>query len=319
MQTHSARPRGGGGVNDAGAAREPLFILASPRSFTSLVCAMIGQHRCAYGLPEVNLMLADTLDEMLKISADSRQFLQHGILRTVAQLYGGEQTLQTIAMARRWLQRRRGRSCGEVYRELCHKVSPLLLVDKSPAYPRKTETMARIAREFPAARYLYLTRNPCDQGGSMIHAIEGLAELVASRSFDYASDPPAIDPQYEWYRTQARILNFLETIPEERQFHLRGEDFLQDARGRLGEICGWLGIDWSEEEYERLSHPEDSPYACMGPYGAQWGNNPGFQRSPAFRPAAGPALGLDRPLPWRKDDRRLLPEVLELGRDLGYA
>ena len=68
-----------------------------------------------------------------------------------------------------------------------------------------------------------------------------------------------------------------------------------------------------------MSHPEDSAYACMGPYGAQWGNNPGFQRSPAFRPASGPPAAIDRPLPWRKDDRRLLPEVMELARELGYA
>ena len=31
---------------------EPLFILAPPRSFTSVVCAMIGNHPQMLGLPE---------------------------------------------------------------------------------------------------------------------------------------------------------------------------------------------------------------------------------------------------------------------------
>lgn len=41
---------------------EPLFILAPPRSFTSVVCAMIGQHPDMCGLPEVNLAIAGRMD-----------------------------------------------------------------------------------------------------------------------------------------------------------------------------------------------------------------------------------------------------------------
>jgi hypothetical protein len=38
----------------------PLFILAPPRSFTSVICGMIGQHPQMYGLPEVNLFAGET-------------------------------------------------------------------------------------------------------------------------------------------------------------------------------------------------------------------------------------------------------------------
>jgi hypothetical protein len=87
-----------------------------PASFTSLVCAMIGQHSGAYGLPEVNLMLADFAGGTDPPLFGVASFLQHGLIRAVAQLYGGEQTIQTIAMARRWPARRRDRTSGEVYR-----------------------------------------------------------------------------------------------------------------------------------------------------------------------------------------------------------
>ena len=38
---------------------QPLFILAPPRSFTTVTSAMIGQHPEMYGLPETNLFVAE--------------------------------------------------------------------------------------------------------------------------------------------------------------------------------------------------------------------------------------------------------------------
>ena len=39
----------------------PVFVLAPVRSFTSVVCAMIGQHPQMYGLPETNLLCHATV------------------------------------------------------------------------------------------------------------------------------------------------------------------------------------------------------------------------------------------------------------------
>src|SRR5262245_30909041 len=79
-----------------GAVRDPLIILGAPRSFTSVVCAMLGQHPEMYGLPEVNLFVAETMAERRGLIAQP-PWSEHGLLRAVAQLFGGEQTIQTIA------------------------------------------------------------------------------------------------------------------------------------------------------------------------------------------------------------------------------
>jgi len=297
----------------------PLIILASPRSFTSLVCAMLGQHPQAYGLPEVNIFAEPTMDALLQKATAQRQFLIHGVLRTVAELYAGEQTLETISMARRWVNRRREMTAGEIYKEWCAKAAPRRLIDKSPTYSRKTEILERIEAAFPNAQYLYLIRNPIDQGNSMVQAPQGFMQLLVTRSLDFSVDPPRIEPQHEWYKTQVRILEFLENIPDERRFYLRGESLLQEPEARLQEICQWMGLDWSEDACNRMLHPEDSPYAQMGPIGAQWGNNPGFQRSPHFRRAKKAPGTLDRPLPWWENDRRLMPDIAEFARSLGYT
>jgi hypothetical protein len=280
---------------------------------------MIGQHPMAYGLPEVNLFVDETLDELCRRSTRQRQFLIHGLLRTVAELYAGEQTVESIAMAWRWINRRRSHSCGDVYRELCRKVAPRVMVDKSPTYSQKRETLDRSEREFPNARYLFLTRHPIDQGNSMIQAPQGFMQLLASRSLDFSQDPPRVEPQFQWYKTQTSILDFLRHLPPERQFTLRGEDLLLEPEKHLEKICRWLGLEWNEDACARMLRPEDSPFAAQGPLGAPWGNNPGFQRSPKFRRSKKPPGPLDRPLPWREGDHRLFPEVIELARSLGYT
>jgi hypothetical protein len=78
-------------------------------------------------------------------------------------------------------------------------------------------------------------------------------------------------------------------------------------------------LAWDESIYEAMLRTEESPYACMGPLGTQWGNNPGFQKSPAFRESSLKPSSLDGALPWRKDKKGLMPEIVELAQELGYS
>ena len=297
---------------------QPIIVLASPRSFTSLVCAMLGQHPEAYAVPEINLFVTETLKQLIEYSREKRGFMIHGLLRTIAQLYAGEQTIQSIQMARRWMHRRQDLSTADVYRELCCRVAPLRIVDKSPAYSKNLKVLDYVNRTFPNAHYLYLTRHPREQGKSVIKAPQAVATLIAADSIDYSTNPPTIDPQYAWYRRQRKILKFLTTIPAERQMRLRGEDLCNDPRQYLEKICKWLNFSWSESIYQAMLRTQESSYACMGPYGAQWGNNPGFQTSPAFRYRPLAPSQLEGPLPWRSDDKEFIPEVFDVSRELGY-
>mgnify|MGYP006327808131 CR=1 FL=1 len=42
----------------------PVFLLAPPRSYTSLINAMLGQHPQCFGLPELCLFNVETLVEL---------------------------------------------------------------------------------------------------------------------------------------------------------------------------------------------------------------------------------------------------------------
>lgn len=296
----------------------PVFILGSPRSFTSLVCAMLGQNPAAYGLPEMNLFLADTLQELVgELAGGYRQIQLHGLLRTVAQLYGGEQSMNSIDLARRWLMPRLGASTGDVYREIGAKIAPLVFIDKSPSYGLKRSNLERLASAFPEARYLHLLRHPLTQGESIMKIAGGLMVILAD-SIDYDAEPPVIDPQIIWHDMQNTILDFLETIPAERQMRFRGEDVLAEPTVFLPAICEWLEMPADADAVNRMMHPEDSPFATLGPLGAHLGNDPNFLRSAALRSSKARLGTLDVELPWRNDGARFRKEVIEMANRMGY-
>ena len=295
----------------------PIFILASPRSFTSLLCAMLGQHPELYGVPELNLFIAEKLEELVPLNGQRDRKLNAGLLRTVAQVYGGEQTILSVDMARRWLINRLQYNTGEIYLELCRKVAPLRIVDKSPIYSMKTEILHRIRHNFPDANYLHLLRHPRTQGQSVMNIADG-AIAVYSNSIDYSTDPPTVDPQFLWYRMQYNILDFLSNVPAVRQMCLHGEDVLNDPRLYFEKICRWLNISWNDFVFDAILRPQDSPYACFGPYGADLGNDYNFLQPPIFKQRYIPPSKLEGSLPWRPDNKEFLPVVIKLAQDLGY-
>ena len=298
---------------------QPLIILASPHSDASRVAAMLGRHRMLYAVPELNLFVAERLVDVLDRIPGARA---HGLLRAVAQLYTGEQTLETVDTARRWLYRRLQRSGADVHREIAARVAPLRLVDKSHAYTdvRHEGALERLASTWPGASYLHLVRHPRAQGLAWLASPGALHQLFALGAFERSARHTTIDPQIDWYRRQCRIDDFLARIPPERQRRLRLEDLLADPRGELEALCRWLGLSWSERTYRAMIHPERCSYAHLGPYGAETGHDPEFLSSPAFRRGRGAlqAHSLEGALPWRPDRAPFTPGLRELARGYGY-
>jgi hypothetical protein len=297
---------------------DPVLILAPPRSFTSVVCGMLGQHPQLYGLPEVNLFVAETMAERAGFIAVPR-WSEHGLLRAVAELFGGAQTPQTVALAERWLEIRANCSCVSVFRELAERVSPRVLVEKSPRSVMSVEYLYRAVQAFPETRFIHLLRHPRTQGESL-WKLGGELAARNMRGLDYGTDPPTVDFQKAWYSMNVNILTFLAGLPEEQQLQIRGEQIMRDPATHLREIAGWLGLRTDDQAVEAMLHPERSPFACVGPVGAALGNDPSFLREPALRPIKSDSQepSLDGPLPWREDGGEFSDEVRELAMEFGY-
>ena len=305
----------------------PLFILSPPRSFTSVTCGVIGQHPEIFGCPELNLFHDETIEELCtgtkKDGTGRSPFWGNvhldGILRTVAQLYAGEQTLESIEMAKRWLQVRAKHTTTAVHQELCEKVSPLILLDKTPAYVRRSSYLKRLNAAFPDARFIHLVRHPRGQCESVLAARVGPMAAFFMGLVDSNDKEAFVDPQRAWFDSHIRAMKFLSEIPRSRWIRVKGEDFMRDIEGVAVEICTWLGISTSPEAIEAMKHPENSPFACVGPATARFGNDPKFLTSPALRPTNVKDYDFEEPLPWRPDNAVFSEPVQALARSFGYA
>ncbi len=298
----------------------PLFLLAPPRSYTSLINAMLGQHPQCFGLPELCLFNVERLIDLWVRTSDemgSEAKTRHGLLRAVAEIYAGEQSMHAVKMATHWCAARQERTTGEIYRELVAQIDPLVAVEKSPAYTIDIRRMLRIEAAFPDARYIHLTRHPVGMCKSVMALYEGTYALHVN-SIDFLEDRAIIDPQFAWHDANVHILNFLDTIPPERQLRLRGEDVMDDPAFHLRRICRWLGLRDDAAAVEQMMHPERSPFACFGPLDALFGNDPNFLAGPTFRPHKVRMPSLQGAVPWREDGQPLKPEVVALAHELGY-
>lgn len=286
---------------------------------------MIGQHPELYGLPELNLFQCETVGEFNSgIGRDGRSkspywpTMRHGLLRALAELYAGEQTVETVAMAERLLRAREEMRASDLFHQICAKIAPLRAVEKSPGVLRQLVYMERMRDAFPRARFIHLVRNPLGQCNSMLKAKGGIGVLLALASVDRRGDTAEIEPQIMWHDTQVQILRFLDTVPDEQVLTIQGEVFLSDLDRSLPELCRWLDISDAPEALAAMRRPETSPYSCVGPANARLGNDVNFLNAPGLREGNVKNPALDTALPWRKDGDGFHPRVVALAGALGY-
>jgi hypothetical protein len=271
-----------------------LVILGPPRSFTTIVSGMLGQHPQMYGLPEVHLFGAETMAEWWRQCAEATFNMDHGLVRVVAQLFFGDQSEDNVRRAAGWLQRRAHLTTGLLVETLAERLQPRILVDKSPSIVYRVETLRRVYAMFPQARFLHLVRHPrgqrriCDEVPARAEKTRpGATESLAapfSRSYpnggDSASPSSDIDPQRSWLALHRNICEFLEGVPARQTLRVRGEDIVGGLKQGLREVLAWLGLRTDDEAIDEMKHPERSPYACYGPASARFGNDPRFSTRP---------------------------------------
>lgn len=303
---------------ESAAAGAPIFVLAAPRSHSALIGAMLGCNPAAFGVAELNLFVADTLEDAWVEMAVCRQGQMHGLLRTVAQLFAGEQSLAAVAMARRWMMRRLHWPSARVFEEICARAAPFRVVEKSRAHLRDPECLARTAEACPEACYVHIVRHPRAQGLAMAEGGEDDAALVMP-VLDLLVQNDTPKPDELWAAIELRIASFLATIPPERQMRIRAEDVIAAPETQLAAIAAALGLPADKNAVAAMLHPEASPFAAIGPLGANFGDDPDFLRRPSVPSRPAEATSLEGPLPWRPGGAGFADAIAERARGLGYS
>jgi Sulfotransferase family len=309
--------------------------LGAPRSFTSLISTMLGQHPQMYGLPEIQFFMCDTMGEFWDICLMASAPMGDGLVRAVAELIYGGQTEETVQRAHGWIRRRFHWTTGRMLEALAEVVAPRIIVEKSTGTVYNRKFLHRFGAMFPDSRYIHLVRHPRGQSESVFKAmkemqvdgrpLQWLIDLSSYPTIEANQLPSSrnkvaeMDPQNAWFVLNQNVRSFLRTVPPARKLLVRGEDVLSNPDEALRNIAQWLGLRADLDAIEAMKHPEQSPYAHMGPPGAQYGNDALFLKDPVLRPSRAKAQSLDGPLEWRKNGAEFLPEVKQLAAEFGYA
>jgi hypothetical protein len=198
-----------------------LFVIGSPRSGSTLLARMLGAHSRVHAPVETHLLtpLAHLgFYERVDSAPYDPVISQRGIREVVRALPGGE--ADYLAALRAY--------CNSIYESLLAGHSAQLLLEKTPAYALVLDFVARL---YPRARYVVLTRHPMAIWSSYVQSFfDGDHEAAHAHN-----------PLLERY--VPAIGRFLRERPVP-VCHVRYEELVQSPEIQLARICELAGIDF---------------------------------------------------------------------------
>ncbi|QPN59289.1 sulfotransferase [Synechococcus sp. CBW1002] len=261
---------------------DPIFLLSPPRSFSSVVSSIIGQHPDLYCFPELHLLYRDDIGHLLSNKSNIKyaRFAPSGLLRAIAQVHENKQDSAACSRAWMWLANNQSMTSKQLFEYLCNAYYPRVCIEKSPPNTKTIDRMIRLFKYYPNAKFIHLTR-------SVVGASKSLKEFFEFRRTvnSPAAGHPMVKENYAlmWYAMHRNILKFRSIVPPSNFLTVSGEAILSDPRVVLPQLCRWLGVSDDSLCIDEMLKPEASPYAFYGPRMAPCGNDPKFITNPEFR------------------------------------
>ncbi|MDX1997183.1 MAG: amino acid adenylation domain-containing protein [Thermoanaerobaculia bacterium] len=213
-----------------------VFVLAPPRSGTTLLRVMLGGHPQIFAPPELELLNFETLAERREAFAGPQAYRLEGAPRAVVQLTG-----ETADEAQARLERLAddGTSVAEFYGWLQEHLDGRLLVDKTPTYAWDPGTLESAEVMFDEPLYIHLVRHPY----GMIRSFE---EARIDQVFWRTEQPYGRRELAEilWTVAHQNIAKFFEQVPAERRLEVHFERLVREPEAELERLSQFLGIDY---------------------------------------------------------------------------
>ena len=265
-----------------------VFILTSPRSYSSLISTMLGMHPECYPMPELNFFITKTIGEYLsKIKLEVIDN-KDGTLRAVAQVFFGNQTSKSIEKANQFLLTHSNTESRVFFNLIINRIDHKIPIVKAPIYSSKLSFLKNLP---PDAHFIHLVRHPADQFNSM-------SNLIKARYYFLLNEKPSKEKEIlikntkslfqthlengylNWKKEQENILKFLEKIGPLNKHLIKSEDMITDRCSTLKELCLFLRISSANEDLSQMLMPERSPSAFIDAKNPLFGNDPKFLMNP---------------------------------------
>ncbi len=248
----------------------PIFIIATPRSGTTLLTALLHAHRSIAMPPETRFLQVVYREREsfgdLRVAANRRRVAERITAKNT--MFGDlrldrRQVIEAVTNAPPTL----GSLFGTVWQEFARSRGKRRWGEKRPGYWREPKTILRL---FPDAQIIHLVRDPraCAASLSRVAWWEGGVPRSAA----------------VWHMSNRDLDRLGRNLPADQYHRLRYEDLFTDQPGELRRLCDFLGEEFDEAMISHADAARD-----IVPARKQW-----------HRLVAGP-LDATRVEAWRRD------------------
>ena len=215
-----------------------IFILAPPRSGTSLLSLMLAGHPNLVAFNELKLLGFHTLAERNAAYTGKFSLWQEGAIRAVMALKNC-----TVDEAKLLIQdfEQKRYTIKAFYKQLQAWANHKIIVDKTPAYALNIKTLQKIKQDFANPIFIHLVRHPY----AMVNSFEKyhLDQVLYLKEHAYTAKELG---ELVWLESHQNIVEFLKDIPKNQQFQLRYEDLVQQPKQLIKALCTQTGISFHE-------------------------------------------------------------------------
>lgn len=223
-----------------------IFILAPPRSGTTLLRVMLAGHPQLFAAAELQLLPFNTLQERKEAFSGKFSLWLEGTIRAIMELKGCDADEAKRLMA----SYESKHSTKAFYRELQSWLEGRTLIDKSPHYALEPACLQKAERDFDNAIYIHLTRHPY----AMVRSFESyhMEQVLFLHEHNFSSRQLG---ELVWTVSQQNILNFLDSIPSNRHYRLSYETLVSAPETTMKDLCEHLNLPYHAKlvnPYEEL-------------------------------------------------------------------
>jgi hypothetical protein len=210
------------------------FILAPPRSGTTLLRVMLAGHPELFAASELQLLGFNSLGERRRALGGRFSAWLEGLIRVVMELRRCD-VERAKGIVADW--EREDHSSKDVFARIQGWSGTRLLVDKSPSYSLDPGALAKAESDFAEPVYIHLVRRP----EAMIRSFEQIHidQVLFLKDHDFSSRELG---ELVWTESQRTVLTFLERIPPSRWIRIRFEDLVGNPTEAMERVAETLGV-----------------------------------------------------------------------------
>lgn len=214
-----------------------LFILAPPRSGTTLLRVMLAGHPDIFAASELQLLGFNTLNERREAYTGKYSLWLEGVIRAIMEIKGCD-TDEAWRIMDEYEQRHT--TTKQFYRILQNWIGDKILADKSPSYVLDLSTLEKAERDFDNPLYVHMVRHPYATVRSFVRYHMDQVLFLKDHSFT-----PRQLAELVWLISHQNTAKFLKNVPQHRQYFMRFEDLVNNPQGITEQMCRTLGLKYN--------------------------------------------------------------------------